>query len=141
MVIGGDGMTALAPQILTRLSRYRADDLGPHAAAILAELQRAAAVPLPLTIVTLAAALVDIVAHEAAGPSGYLDGAAFAYAGNKAALGWLRGRRNSILHHEAPSDGLMGEGEAVSWQMADAERAIHALLDYLEDISIEDDGY
>lgn len=134
-------MTAhLAPQILTRLSRYRADDLGPHAAAILAELQRASAVPLPLTIVTLAAALVDIVAHEAAGPSGYLaghmDGAAFAYAGNRAALGWLRGRRNSILHHEAPSDGLMGEGDAGQWQIKDAERALTALLDYLEDISI-----
>lgn len=134
-------MTALAPNILTRLSRYRADDLGPHAAALLAELQRAAVVPLPLTIVALAAALVDIVAHEAAGPSGYLDGAAFAYAGNKAALGWLRGRRNSILHHESPSDGLMGEGDAAQWQINDAERALNALLDYLEDISITDDDY
>ena len=132
-------MRPVAPQILTRLSRYRADDLGPHAAAILAELHRASAVPLPLTIVTLAAALVDIVAYEAAGPSGYLDGAAFAYAGNKAALGWLRGRRNSILHHEAPSDGLMGESDAEQWQINDAERAINALLDYLEDISITDD--
>ena len=134
-------VTTVAPQIMTRLSRYRADDLGPHAAAILAELQRAAMVPLPLTVVTLAAALVDIVAHEAAGPSGYLDGAAFAYAGNKAALGWLRGRRNSILHHESPSDGLMGEGDAGRWQINDAERALSALLDYLEDISISDDGY
>jgi hypothetical protein len=134
-------MRTVAPQILTRLSRYRADDLGPHAMAILTELQRASAVPLPLTIVTLAAALVDIVAHEAAGPSGYLDGAAFAYAGNKAALGWLRGRRNSILHHETPSDGLMGESDAADWQITDAERALSALLDYLEDISIVDDGY
>ena len=134
-------MTTVAPQIMTRLSRYRADDLGPHAAAMLAELQRAAMVPLPLTVVTLAAALVDIVAHEAAGPSGYLDGAAFAYAGNKAALGWLRGRRNRILHHESPSDGLMGEGDAGQWQINDAERALSALLDYLEDISISDDGY
>jgi hypothetical protein len=134
-------IASLAPHILKRLSRYRADDLGPHAAALLAELQRAATVPLPLTIVTLAAALVDIVAHEQAGPSGYLDGAAFAYAGNKAALGWLRGRRNSILHHEAPSDGLMGEADAGQWQINDAERALSALLDYLEDISIADDGY
>ncbi len=134
-------MQAVAPQILGRLSRYRADDLGPHAAAMLGELQRASVVPLPLTIVTLAAAVVDIVAHEAAGPSGYLDGAAFAYAGNKAALGWLRGRRNSIVHHEAPSDGLMGESDAADWQIRDAERALTALLDYLEDISISDDGY
>ena len=131
-------VTAVAPQIMKRLSRYRADDLGPHAVAILAELQRAAMVPLPLTVVTLAAALVDIVAHEAAGPSGYLDGAAFAYAGNKAALGWLRGRRNYLLHHEGPSDGLMGEADSGRWLAGDAERAVTALLDFLDDLGFAD---
>jgi hypothetical protein len=35
----------------------------------------------------------------------------------------------------------MGEGEAGQWQITDAERALSALLDYLEDISIADDGY
>lgn len=132
-------MSLLALHILTRLSCYADGDLGPHGRAVLAELKRASAVPLPLTIVVLAGALLDIVAHEAAGPAGYLDGAVFAYAGNKAALGWLRGRRNSIVHHKASSDGLMGEADAPNWQMRDAERALATLLDYLEDLAIADD--
>ena len=35
----------------------------------------------------------------------------------------------------------MGEGDAGRWQINDAERALTALLDYLEDISISDDDY
>ena len=71
-----------------------------------------------------------------AGPAGYLDGAAFSFAGNKAALGWLRGRRNAVLHHEQPTDGLMDEAGAAGWLAADAERAISTLLDYLTDLDI-----
>ena len=53
---------------------------------------------------------------------------------NKAALGWLRGRRNAVLHHEGPSDGLMGEAAAMDWQWRDTERGVSALLDYLDDL-------
>ena len=82
----------------------------------------------------LAATLVDVVANEEAGPAGFIDGIDFAYAGNKAALGWLRGRRNALLHHEGPTDGLMGEAIAADWHRRDAERAVAALLDYLDDL-------
>ena len=122
--------------ILTRLSRLDTGDLGPHALALMAELRTAANNPLGLSCVILAATIIDVVQHEEAGPAGYLDGMAFAYAGNKAALGWLRGRRNSILHHEGPADGLMGEEPARQWHMADAERAIVCLLDYLDDLDL-----
>jgi hypothetical protein len=64
-----------------------------------------------------------------------IDGVDFAYAGNKAALGWLRGRRNAILHHEGPTDGLMGEAGADDWQWRDATRAVEALLGYLDDLT------
>ncbi len=109
--------------------------LGPHAGALLDELRRAAAANMPLAVTVLAATLVDVVAHEEAGPAGVIDGVDFAYAGNKAALGWLRGRRNTILHHEGPTDGLMGEGDAEMWQWQDANRAVEALLGYLEDLA------
>lgn len=109
--------------------------LGPHAAALLDELRRAAAADMPLAVTVLAATLVDVVAHEQAGPAGVIDGVDFAYAGNKAALGWLRGRRNTILHHEGPTDGLMGEGDADTWRWQDANRAVEALLGYLADLT------
>ena len=109
--------------------------LGPHAAALLSELRQAASGGMPLAVTVLAATLVDVVANDEAGPAGFIDGIDFAYAGNKAALGWLRGRRNALLHHEGPTDGLMGEVIAADWHRRDAERAVAALLDYLDDLT------
>lgn len=120
--------------ILRRLSRFDAVDLGPHATALFTELVRTAAARLPLATVILAASIVDVVQHERAGPVDYLDGDAFSFAGSKANLSWLRGRRNHLLHHMGPSDGLMGEGDAARWLAADAERAVTTLLDFLDDL-------
>ena len=125
----------LDPGLETRLSGFDAGDLGPHAAALMDEMRRAVRAGLPLSALLLAATLVDVVANEEAGPAGFVDGVDFAYAGNKAALGWLRGRRNALLHHEGPTDGLMGEAVAADWHRRDAERAVAALLDYLDDLT------
>ena len=125
----------IAPSLTDRLAQCRRNSLGPHAGALLEECLRAACNGLPLAVVVLTAAIIDVVAHEEAGPAGHIDGMDFAYAGNKAALGWLRGRRNVILHHEGPADGLMDEADAVSWQERDAERAIEALIGYLDDLT------
>lgn len=125
----------LAPAYQSGLARLDGTRLGTHAGALLNELRRAVAANMPLAATVLAATLVDVVAHEEAGPAGVIDGVDFAYAGNKAALGWLRGRRNAILHHEGPTDGLMGEAEAKDWQWRDANRAVEALLGYLDDLT------
>ena len=121
---------------LRRLSRFDAVNLGPHAKALYRELTRTAAAGLPLATVILAASIVDVVRHERAGPVGYLDGAAFSQAGNTVNLGWLRGRRNHFLHHEGPSDGLMGETDAGLWLGSDAERAVTTLLNFLDDLKL-----
>ena len=126
----------LGAAVMTRLSRLDKGDFGPHAVVVADELQAAARAGLPGACIVLAQTLVDVIANEQAGPAGYLDGMAFAYAGNKAALSWLRGRRNLLLHHEGPSDGLMGEAPAADWLMRDAEKAITTLLDYLEDLDV-----
>jgi hypothetical protein len=124
----------IAESVLRRLMAFDDAFLGPHAATLLVDLRGAARVGLPLPVIVLAAALLDVVQHEAAGPAGYLDGAAFVFAGGKADLAWLRGRRNHILHHEGPSDGLMGEAGADAWLAGDAERAITIMLAFLEDL-------
>ena len=125
----------LAAAQMAGLASFDRAKLGPHAGALLDELRRAAAANMPLSVTVLAATLVDVVAHEEAGPAGVIDGVDFAYAGNKAALGWLRGRRNTILHHEGPTDGVMGEPDADIWQWQDANRAVAALLGYLGDLT------
>ena len=126
----------LGAAMMTRLSHLDKGDFGPHAVVMADELQAAARAGLPVACIVLAQTLVDVIANEQAGPAGYLDGMAFAYAGNKGALSWLRGRRNLLLHHEGPSDGLMGETPAADWLMRDAEKAITTLLDYLEDLDV-----
>ena len=125
----------LSPALASRLAAVDTASLGPHAAALLAELRGAASGDLPLAVTVLAATLVDVVANEDAGPAGFIDGIDFAYAGNKVALGWLRGRRNAVLHHEGPTDGLMGEAIAADWHRRDAARAVTALLDYLDELT------
>lgn len=128
----GAATMALSVSLMHRLSGFDTGDLGPHARLLYGELIASAASGLPASSIILAATIIDVVQHEQAGPAGYLDGAAFAYAGSTANLGWLRGRRNLLLHHESPSDGLMGEADAGRWLMADAERAVTALLDFLQ---------
>ena len=130
----GAATMALSASLMHRLSGFDTGDLGPHARLLYGELIASAASGLPASSIILAATIIDVVQHEQAGPAGYLDGAAFAYAGSTANLGWLRGRRNLLLHHEAPSDGLMSEADAGRWLMADAERAVTALLDFLQDL-------
>jgi hypothetical protein len=125
----------LAAAAQAGLARFDGTKLGPHAGALLDELRRAVTANMPLGTTILAATLVDVVANEDAGPARVIDGVDFAYAGNKAALGWLRGRRNAILHHEGPTDGLMGEAGADDWQWRDATRAVEALLGYLDDLT------
>ena len=125
----------LAATLQAGLARYDSARLGPHAGILLDELRRAVAANMPVSVTILAATLVDVVAHEEAGPAGVIDGIDFAYAGNKAALGWLRGRRNAILHHEGPTDGLMGEAGADEWAWRDANRAVESLLVYLDDVT------
>lgn len=134
------GQTGIRMQdaILRRLSRFDAADLGPHATTLYRELASAAVAGLPLATIILAASIVDVVQHEQAGPAGYLDGAAFSYAGSTENLGWLRGRRNNFVHHEGPSDGLMGEGDAAKWLAGDAERSVITLLDFLNDLQLSD---
>ena len=122
--------------ILRRLSCFDAADLGPHATALYRELSSVAGAGFPLATIVLAASIVDVVRHEAAGPAGYLDGLAFSYAGNKGNLSWLRGRRNHLLHYDGPSDGLMNEADAAGWLASDAERAGTTLLEFLDDLQI-----
>ena len=122
--------------ILRRLSCFDTSNLGPHAITLYRELARAAAAKLPLATVILAASIVDVVQHERAGPVAHLDGSAFSYAGSTANLSWLRERRNHLVHHEGPSDGLMDEGDAGLWLASDAERAVITLLDFLDDLQL-----
>ena len=116
-------------QASARLS-HQLDDLGPHAARLLAELLAAVDARQHATVIILAAAVLDVVLREPAGPAGYADGIDLAAARDNAESYWLRERRNGIVHYEGGRGGLMGEADDPL--AGDATRAALALADALE---------
>ena len=124
-------------------------EVGPHASALIDELVRAARAGQHLSVIILAAALVDILTHE--GADGFANiyddvdgeeeeeeeeeegiGLSMLRAGERRALDQLRAMRNRILHYQGPSEGLSGHSSDPLYLQEQAEAAIRALLPLLE---------
>ena len=118
-------------------------EVGPHAGALIDELVRAARAGHHLSIIILAAALVDILTHE--GADGFADiyddvdgeveegvGLSMLRAGERRALDQLRAMRNRIVHYQGLSEGLSGHSSDPLYLQGQAEAAIRALLPLLE---------
>ncbi len=67
------GHAVLSASLLGRLSAFDMADFGSHASLLYRELITSASAGLPVSTIILAAAIIDIVQHEQAGPAGYLD--------------------------------------------------------------------
>ena len=86
----------------------------------------------------MAAALVDVLAHERAEAifeeAGEKEGFGLSMLGadERRALDRLRGMRNRILHYQGPSEGLSGHASDKDYLQAQAEAAIKAILPLLE---------
>lgn len=135
--IAGEGWQAYA-----RLSPERLG-LGPHSRQLFEELTIAAEIGQPLSVIILAATLADVVLYEGAsydfdeagtGGEDALSGMGLDWltAGERRRLDWLRHRRNGIVHHEGPVDGLMGQAGDGALLSADADRALGAVVPLLE---------
>ena len=130
--ITGDGWHAFMQLSPDRL------ELGPHATQIFYELRAAAQADQPVTTIILASTLVDVALYE--GASYHLDedediagmGLDWLSAGERRRLDWLRTRRNGLVHHEGPVDGLMGQAGDDALMALDADRALGAIVPLLE---------
>ena len=117
-------------------------ELGPHSTALLDELVLAARAGHHLSVIILAAALVDIIAHEGAemdfSDIGFDDapdqgyGVSMLRAGERRALDRLRAMRNRILHYQGMGEGFGTQAADKSYLADQAEAAITALLPLLE---------
>ena len=113
-------------------------DVGPHTKALIDEVVRCARSQHYLSVIVMAAALVDVLTHEgaeadfddAAEEEGF--GLSMLRADERRALDRLRGMRNRILHYQGPSEGLSGHASDKDYLQAQAEAAIKAILPLLE---------
>ena len=113
-------------------------DMGPHTKALIDEVVRCARAQHYLSVIVMAAALVDVLTHEgaeadfdeAAEEEGF--GLSMLRADERRALDRLRGMRNRILHYQGPSEGLSGHASDKDYLQAQAEAAIKAILPLLE---------
>ena len=127
-------------------------DLGPQGKRILKELIAAANAGLWVSVIILAATLVDVCVHE----SGQFDGISFAggngaddssgdiqdevfglsylTASERHQLDSLRAHRNALVHYEGPVAGVSGTADDETALTAIAEQAIFAILPVLENL-------
>ena len=126
-------------------------DLGPQGKRILKELIAAANAGLWVSVVILAATLVDVCMHE----SSQFDGMSFAdgngedsagdvqdevfglsylTANERHQLDILRAHRNALVHYEGPVAGVSGSADDEAALAATAEQALLAILPVLENL-------
>jgi hypothetical protein len=113
-------------------------DVGPHTKTLIDEVVRCARAQHYLSVIVMAAALVDVLTHEgaeadfdhAAEEEGF--GLSMLRADERRALDRLRGMRNRILHYQGPSEGLSGHASDEDYLQTQAEAAIKAILPLLE---------
>ena len=113
-------------------------DVGPHTKALIDEVVRCARAQHSLSVIVMAAALVDVLTHEGAEAifeeAGEQEGFGLSMlrADERRALDRLRGMRNRILHYQGPSEGLSGHASDKDYLQTQAEAAIKAIIPLLE---------
>ena len=113
-------------------------DVGPHTETLIEELVKCARAHHYLSVIVMAATLVDVLTHEVAEAifeeAGEQEGFGLSMlrADERRALDRLRGMRNRILHYQGPSEGLLGNSADKDYLQAEAEAAIKAILPLLE---------
>ena len=113
-------------------------DVGPHTKTLIDEVVRCARAQHYLSVIVMAAALVDVLTHEGAEAifeeAGEQEGFGLSMlrADERRALDRLRGMRNRILHYQGPSEGLSGHASDKDYLQTQAEAAIKAILPLLE---------
>ena len=135
-------------------SDQRRLDLGPQGTRILKELISAANAGLWVSVVILAATLVDVCMHESsqfdgmsfAGGNGRDDssgdiqdevfGLSYLTANERHQLDILRAHRNALVHYEGPVAGVSGSVDDEAALAAIAEQALLAILPFLENLEL-----
>ena len=108
--------------------KYR---LGPHAFMIVKELIDAFKNDNPLTTIILSATLIDVIKNENSEVFQNLSGIQINAAFSSREANWLRQRRNEVIHHKGPTDGLLGNDDDYKKLSNDANKSIKIISNLL----------
>ena len=108
--------------------KYR---LGPHAFLIVKELIDAFKNDNSLTTIILSATLIDVIKNENSEVFQNLSGVEINTAFSSREANWLRQRRNEVIHHEGPTDGLLGNDDDYKKLSDDANKSIKIISNLL----------
>lgn len=118
--------------------------LGPHSTRLIYEAQGAVRSHLWVSVIILAATIIDVIRHEESvfdlGDDedsyeiGYFDSGGYDYLtmAERKKLEWLRDLRNQLVHYEAPIEGMMGRESDKGVLQNYADRALSAILPVLD---------
>ena len=107
-------------------------DIGPHAKALISEMNAAIKSGLPIVVIILAATIVDVLSNEDNVVQGYQDNALgigmdWLTAAERRQLDWLRGLRNRLIHYEGVIAGMGGTDFDQELLRKDANKALLAI--------------
>ena len=108
--------------------KYR---LGPHAFMIVKELIDAFKNDNPLTTIILSATLIDVIKNENSEVFQNLSGIQINTVFSSREANWLRQRRNEVIHHKGPTDGLLGNDDDYKKLSNDANKSIKIISNLL----------
>jgi len=126
--IQGDGWRAFS-EVCYDISAL---DFGPHATALVREMNVAIKSGMPIIVIILAATIADVVLNEGKidawqGDNAPGMGMDWLTAAERRQLDWLRGLRNKLIHYEGVITGLGGTDSDEKLLRKDADKALLAI--------------
>ena len=107
---------------------------GPHANQLYRELLKAFESSSWASVIILSSTILDIIVHEDSEFNSKIDGLSKNKIFSSKNLYWLRNRRNSIVHYEGVTDGLLGGISDLRILEEDAKKSINILLSLIDNI-------
>ena len=107
-------------------------DIGPHAKALMREINSAVKLGLPITVIILAATIADVVLNEGQivpekGENALGMGMNWLTGAERRQLDWLRGLRNRLVHYEGVIAGMGGTAFDEEYLRKYADQALLAI--------------
>ena len=109
-------------------------NLGTHSLQLLKELVSLINSQNFLSIIIISATLIDVIKNEQSRLLNRLSGIEVNSIFSSRQISWLRARRNSIVHHVGPTDGLLGGEKEEKVLLHDANKSVQIINKFLKSL-------